>query len=82
MVATDFRLKMEQRASAYVSRKRMWRTLPEPSSICLECLRRKDCNAALLRVKSDLNILARLRNQRRLGPASASLVYTTSNGSS
>ena len=32
VIATDFRPKKEQRESAYVSRKRMWRTLPEPSS--------------------------------------------------
>ena len=48
--------------------------------ICLECLRRKDCNAALLHVKSGLNIIARFRSQRRLGPPLASLVYTTSDG--
>ena len=34
VIATDFRPKKEQRESAYVSRKRMWRTLPEPSSNC------------------------------------------------
>ena len=32
VIATDTDQKNEQRESAYVSRKRMWRTLPEPSS--------------------------------------------------
>ena len=32
VIATDTDQKREQRESAYVSRKRMWRTPPEPSS--------------------------------------------------
>ena len=33
VIAIDTNQKREQRESAYVSRKRMWRTLPEPSSV-------------------------------------------------
>ena len=32
VIATDTDQKEKQREAAYVSRKRMWRTLPEPSS--------------------------------------------------
>ena len=35
MIATDTDQKEEQMEYAYVSRKRMWRTLPEPSSACI-----------------------------------------------
>ena len=38
VIDTDFRPKKEQRESAYVGRKRMWRTLPEPSSAALVAL--------------------------------------------
>ena len=34
VIATDTDPKREQEESAYVSRKRMWRTLQEPSSRC------------------------------------------------
>ncbi|OCL07085.1 hypothetical protein AOQ84DRAFT_320449 [Glonium stellatum] len=50
--------------------------------ICLECLRRKDCSAALFHLNSGVNILAGLRNKRQLGPPSASLLHTTSDRSS
>ena len=40
VVATDTDQKREQRESAYVSRKRMWRTPPEPSSILTNLLKK------------------------------------------